>query len=442
MEWRLCYSTYQEHKVMRKMAQRQQFSWTRADAVMLATVMVYLALGLLWQFSASYPYALARGLSEYHYVVRQSAYTIVGVLLMIMVATCSYELLRRFSVIFLVGIIFALCLTLTRFGYSIGGAKRWIAVGPLTFQASEWAKIALVLYGAGFLSRNVRKVRHNIAVTLHLLGVTAILAVLVLLQPHFSGAVLLGIIGAVMCFLGGARKRHLAVIAICVALMAPLIGKYTLREYQRKRWAEFWDRKVDVLREDYQRWHAQLALRAGGITGRGLCQSREKQLYLPAAHTDFIFPTIGEECGLLATLGILLFYGLMAWYGFGIACNTRDQFGALLAAGVTSLILIQAVLNIGVALGILPTTGVPLPFLSIGGNALVCTLIGMGLLFNVSRNRHVILEAMGSANRNSQSRRRRGRHRRSYIPRHRVGTGVAETASRSTHAFYRHTARA
>jgi cell division protein FtsW len=263
------------------------------------------------------------------------------------------------------------------------GARRWLAVGPLTFQPSELAKFALVLYLARSLVRRGERVREFwYGIVPHCLMV-AVLAGLCLLEPDFRTVALSGIILVLMLFAAGARVWHLGLFA--AAAVPGLAAIAIMEPYRLKRLTSFLDCRQDALGDGFQLCQALIAFGSGGLWGVGLGQGQQKMYYLPAAHTDFIFSVIGEELGLVGAAVVLALFALVAVRGLRIAARHPDEFGSLLAFGLTVLIVVQGLLNFGVALGTLPTKGLTLPFVSYGGPAMMISLAEIGMLLGLAR---------------------------------------------------------
>jgi cell division protein FtsW len=263
------------------------------------------------------------------------------------------------------------------------GARRWLSLGPLTFQPSELAKFAIVLYLARSLARRGERVRelwHGVVP--HCLVVGAV-AALCLLEPDFGTMALSGIILLLMLFAAGARLSHLGLFAVAAA---PGLAAIAIMEpYRLKRLTSFLDCRQDALGDGFQLCQALIAFGSGGLWGVGLGQGQQKMYYLPAAHTDFIFSVIGEELGLLGAAAVLALFAVVAARGLRIAARHPDEFGSLLAFGLTALIVVQGLMNFGVALGALPTKGLTLPFVSYGGSAMVVSLAELGVLLALAR---------------------------------------------------------
>jgi cell division protein FtsW len=266
---------------------------------------------------------------------------------------------------------------------SVNGASRWIGVGPLTFQPSEIAKLAVLLWVADLLARRAAYV-HNIRATLRpVIVVLATVATLVMLQPNLGTTLVIAAIALAVCFVAGTPLGPLAgwatfglTVAMGLALTAP---------YRRARMTAFIDPWADPMASGYQNVQSLVGLGSGGLFGEGLGASRAKWGYLPYAHSDFIFAIIGEELGLAGTTIVVGLFAVLGVVGIRIALHAPDRFGMLLAVGVTAWFCIQAFVNIGAVIGILPITGVPLPFVSAGGSSLVFGMAAAGLLLSVAR---------------------------------------------------------
>lgn len=342
-------------------------------------------LGVVMVYSASAIVAADRYGDAAYFLKRQTLWVALGGVAMLLAQRIHYAALRRFAPIFLLLALAALVLVLVPgIGRVAGGARRWITLGgPLSFQPAEAAKLALALYLANFLAARGDRLRDFRRSVLPPLVITAMMFGLILAQPDLGSALLVGLITVVMLFVAGARIVHLAglLAAALPGLLVAIFGE----EYRRRRLLAFLDPWADPQGAGFHIIQSLLALGSGGLVGVGLGNSRQKFFYLPERHTDFIFSILGEELGLLGTAAVLGLFALFAYRGFRIARRAPDRFGALLASGITMMVLIQAVLNIGVTTGVLPITGVPLPFLSFGGSSLLFTMISAGVLLNISQ---------------------------------------------------------
>jgi cell division protein FtsW len=341
-------------------------------------------IGVVEVFSASSVYAFTHYDNSFWFLERQGIYAAIGVGVLLLTARMRYTAWRRLSGPFLIVSVLLLLVALhPSSGSAVYGASRWIAVGPLTLQPSEFAKLALVAFTAAVLAKKQGKLDDWMHLALPLGPVVLLVAGIVMMQRDLGTTIV--IVGSVlmMLFVGGVRFRHLLVTGI-VALggLAFLIFGTA---YRRVRFLSFLDPWKDPLSNGYQLIQGLIALGSGGWLGVGLGASRQKWAYLPNAHTDFIFAVLGEELGLIGELVVLALFGVMVYAGIRIAVRAPEPFGRLLAAGITSWIGLQAIVNLGAVTGLLPITGVPLPFVSFGGSALIVTLGAIGVLTSIAR---------------------------------------------------------
>jgi cell division protein FtsW len=346
--------------------------------LLLGTTLLLLILGLIMVLSASSIESFRVFGSAYTLVQRQGLFAVIGVVAMLFAARTSVQFWRGFAWA-LFAIAFALLVLVLVIGVEVAGQRNWIEIiGPFRLQPSEVAKLALVVWGASLLSQRNRRLDTWRSLLLPLLPVAVAMMLLVLLEGDFGNTLMLAAIMMGMLFAAGAPLRLFAVL-LSVGAGALLI--LTLAApYRMQRFTSWLDPGADPLGFGWQVTQGQYALGTGGFWGVGLGASREKWGSLPEAHTDFIFPVIGEELGLVGTIAVLGLFGLLAFAIFRLVWRTRDPFVRLAAAGVGSWIVIQAVINIGAVLGILPITGVPLPLVSYGGSSLIPTLVALGML--------------------------------------------------------------
>lgn len=372
--------------LVRPVARRDPAAVARADLWLLVTSAVLLTLfGLVMVLSAG-SVSAAQGYdgNSFWYFQRQMVYAAVGVVAMLLAWRIPYRAWAVFA--FPVLIVSALLMIVAVAHPSrscLYGACRWIDLGPITLQPSEFAKLGLVAFTATVLARKGRHIRDPMHLVIPLAPVVVVIAGLVLLQ-HDLGTTLI-ICGSVflLLFVAGARLRHLVLTGITGMLLG---GTMILTEpYRRTRLFESWlNPEADPLKSGLQLIQSLVAIGSGGFTGVGLGGSRAKWDFLPNAHSDFIFAVIGEELGMLGATAVLAAFGVLLYAGVRIAMHAKDPFGRLLAAGIVAWIGLQAIINLGAVTGMLPITGVPLPFLSFGGTALVATLIGVGMLASVA----------------------------------------------------------
>ncbi len=342
-------------------------------------------------FSASYPLALARTGNAFSIVSRQAIYAALGFILFLIAWKIPLQWLRRASWVLHLLVIALLFATLL-VGKKVGDAQRWLELGPFQVQPSEFAKVTLVLCIAALSAswRDATNLSRKFWLWLAIFLCWVLTTVLVLKQPHLSGGLLLAVIGVAAMFFA---RMPLSLILATVLLGFGLgyIGqKAFLHSYQLERWRiGSWlilaKGKTDE-EKSYQVRQALLGLQVGGWFGQGFFKSRQKHLFLPSAHNDFIFAVIGEEFGFIGSVVVLAFFTLLAYFGLWVTSQTADAFASGVSGGITVWIWLQALLHIAVNTHLLPPTGVPLPFVSAGGSALCATLIGMGLLLNVASN--------------------------------------------------------
>jgi len=347
-------------------------------------ITVFNLLGLVMVMSASSVVALDDYGSSWYFVLRQAAWAAAGVVALVVIARVDYHRWRRVAGPFLMASLVLLALVLVPgIGVGANGATRWIGVGPLTIQPSEMAKLALLLWVADLLARRAAHMSNTRATLRPVIVVLAATATLVMLQPNLGTTLVIAGIALALCFVGGAPGVPLAgwtafglAAATGLALAAP---------YRRARVLTFLDPWADPMDKGYQNIQSMVGLASGGVAGSGLGASRAKWGYLPYAHSDFIFAIIGEELGLVGATAVVGLFVLLGIIGVRIALHAPDRFGLLLAIGVTAWFCVQAFVNIGAVIGILPITGVPLPFVSAGGSSLVFGMAGAGLLLSVAR---------------------------------------------------------
>jgi cell division protein FtsW len=295
----------------------------------------------------------------------------------------DYRKIKNYSKILLLIAIFSLILALLPgIGHEAGGAKRWIKIGRLGFQPSEFAGICLIIYLSEALERKQDFIKNFFHGFLPLLAVSGIIVLLILLQPDLGTALLLLAVSIIMLFAAGANMMYLfPFVVMSLPMLYFLISKVP---YRVRRIIGYLDPWVDAEGSGFQIIQSFLALGAGGIFGLGLGCSRQKLFYLPQAHTDFIFSILGEELGLIGTLGVVFLFSLFVWLGIKISMAAVDLFGKFLALGITISIGLKAVINIAVSTGAIPTKGLPLPFVSYGGSALIFNMLGVALLLNIA----------------------------------------------------------
>lgn len=342
------------------------------------------AIGIVEVFSASSVYAFTTYGNSFWFLERQALSAAIGILALAITWRMRYDAWRRLALPLLaISVVLLVVALRPSTGTSVYGASRWIAVGPLTIQPSELAKLAMVVLSATVLSRKGSKVDDWRHLVLPLGPVVLVVAVIVLLQRDLGTTVV--IVGSVLLllFVAGARLRPLLV----AALLALASSAYLIlgTAYRRARFLAFVNPWKSPRNAGYQLIQGLIALGSGGWFGVGLGASRQKWQWVPNAHTDFIFAVLGEELGLIGELVVLVLFGSMIYAGIRIAVRAPDAFGRLLAAGITAWIGVQTLVNLGAVTGLLPVTGVPLPLVSFGGSALIVTLAAVGVLASIAR---------------------------------------------------------
>ncbi len=358
------------------------------DISFLALVMILLTVGVTMVLSASFARAYydpggVTGGKPAYYFVRQLVFAAAGVAAMLLCSRLPLGFYKRFSMPLLAAAVLLLALV-PLIGTEANGAKRWIGLGAFTVQPSEIAKIAVILSFSSMICARrgrMRSFRHGI---LPFAAVLAAIVGLLVLEPHFSASVIIVAIGGAMLFLGGARLVWF--IAAGTAAGGGIALLLALFPYASSRIATWRDPFASTSDEGYQIVQSLYSIGSGGLTGLGLGQSRQKYLYLPEEHNDFIFSVVCEELGFIGAALILTLFALLIIRGYWIALHSRDRYGFLAAAGITTLLALQVVLNVAVVTNLVPCTGISLPFFSYGGTALLMQLAEMGIVLSISRD--------------------------------------------------------
>jgi cell division protein FtsW len=376
------------------------------DRPLIGAVAGLLVVGLLMVYSASFVMAHNEFGDDSYFLVRQLLWIGISALGAVIVARIDYHHWQRISVLLLLLSLVTLVLVLIpSLGSSSYGARRWLGFGPFSFQPSELAKLALAIYLADWLSRKGDKVRNLSYGTIPFAIIVSLFAVLIMLEPDMGTTVLLAAMSVSIFFVGGANLLHFVLGLAGGALV--LYSAILNAGYRSERLKVFLNPWTDPQDSGWHTIQTLIALGSGGPTGLGLGMSRQKAYWVPNAHTDAIFAIIGEELGLIGTVTVLALFGLLAWRGIAVALRSPDLFGRLLAAGVTAMLVWQALVNIAVVTNTVPYTGVPLPFISFGGSSLLVSMLAAGLLLSVSRHANAstgegdlaVLEAGGGGRR-------------------------------------------
>jgi len=352
--------------------------------LLLVTVGVLNVIGIVMVLSASSVVSLTNYGSAWYFFERQMVWTVLGVLGFAVALRIDYRRWRNWvTPLLMLSIGLLLLVLVPHFGIKVSGSRRWLGAGSITFQPTEIAKLALVVFAAHVLTRREHEIGDWRASVRPVLLVLLALGGLVLLEPDLDSVILLGLIAGALLVVGGVRLRHLLAaggIGITAALVLAAAAPY-----RRARLLAFLHPTASASNGGYQIVQSLIALGTGGVAGVGLGAGHAKWLFLPNAQTDFIFSVIGEELGLVGSLAVLGLFAAFAVLGIRTARRAPDRFGMLVAAGITTWVVAQAAINIGGVVGLLPVSGVPLPFISFGGSALIFTMIGTGILANIAR---------------------------------------------------------
>jgi cell division protein FtsW len=362
-----------------------QLSLGHPAVLISVTTLALVGLGLVMILSASSVSSYSRYGSSFTFFNRQAIWAVIGIIVFSALARTDYRRFKRLGFpAYVAALLFLAAVEVPGLGVVVGGSARWLQLGPLSFQPSEVAKLALILLAAeAFARKGEDALKHPVHTLLPLIPAFGALALLVLAQPDMGTMLILGAIAVGMLFVAGAPFRYLLPLGLIG--LAGAVAAALYEPYRRERVLAFLDPWADPLNTGYQTIQSLIALGSGGWFGVGLGASRQKWSYIPNAHTDFIFSILGEETGLVGTLLVVGMFAFLAFLGVRAARSAPDRYGMLVAAGVTVWIAAQAIVNIGAVSATLPVTGVPLPLISFGGTSLVITLAALGLLVSVAR---------------------------------------------------------
>lgn len=352
------------------------------------TFIILISLGVVMIYSSSGIYALEVMHNSAHFLIRHLMFLMVGSVLMFWAMANDYRVLRKWAKPLLGLAILLLALVLIPgIGKISSGARRWFSLGPINFQPSEFVKLVLIVYLADFLTRKQDVLRSFSKGFLPVMMVMGLLCSLIIKQPDMGNTVLVFVITISMLWVAGGRKSHIG--AIFFMSIPAFIFLVVTAPYRLIRVLTFFNPWDDPQGAGFQLTQSQIALGSGGFFGVGLGKSVQKLFYLPAAHTDFIFSIIGEEVGFLGAIAVIILCAAFIWLGTRILKQINEPFGYFLVFGILIMISIQVVVNFGVSIGALPTKGLPLPFISYGGSALVFNMVAVGLILNVSRTQDI-----------------------------------------------------
>jgi cell division protein FtsW len=356
----------------------------KSDQTLFMATVVLVCLSVVMVYSASAVVAMERFQQPYLFLTKQLMWAGLGLALLWVVMGVDYKHYKE--PIFLWTCLGAvlLCLVAVLFSAPVNNARRWFGVGGLGVQPSELAKLVAIFLIAALLERRMHRINDVKYALVPIAAVVGILVALILLEPDFGTSMSLAFIAAVMVFAAGLNYRY--IFAAMLPLL-PLIAYIAMgADYRRRRLLTFLNPWADPLGDGFQTIQSLIAVGTGGVTGKGLMNGVQKLFYLPEPHTDFIYAVIAEEFGLIGASVVLVCFCVIAWRGLRVAMRAPDTFGAFLAIGLTTMVAVQAFVNMSVVLSLLPNKGMPLPFISFGGSSLLINLLGMGVLLNVSQH--------------------------------------------------------
>lgn len=361
------------------------------DFILCVTVLILLAMGIIMILSASAPSALATTGNSYTYVKKQFAFAIVGVILMFIISKIDYRFFKKYYwPVYFASWLVLLLVLVPGLGVSVKGATRWVNLGFTNFQPSELTKIGMIIFYAGYLSDHKNELTNFIKGYLKPLGfIIPPIGILFLVQNHLSVSLIIGIIAVTMMVMAGCKLSHFANTGVVgISGIFGVIGLLQIKGkggFRLDRIATFFNPWADAQGTGYQMVQSLYAIGSGGFFGVGLGESKQKYLYIPEPHNDFIFAILAEELGFIGCIFVIALFAIFIWRGILIAMKSPDMFGSLMAIGITTLVGAQAIINIAVVTASIPTTGMALPFFSYGGTALLILLCDVGILLNISR---------------------------------------------------------
>ena len=357
------------------------------DLALIASTLGIAAIGLVMVYSATRQKQDNAGLDPAFFLKRQAVFLALGLVAMVVVAVIDYHHIRDWAPALYVGAVLTLLLVISPIGTSRRGTQAWFQIGSFQFQPSEVSKLVLIIALAAVCA--VYRGRLETPGLLTALGLAAVPMALIFVQPDLGTNMVFAAIVIAVVLVAGAKPRHIAVLTLLGITAVVLVVELNMLEaYQRDRLTAFLDPQSDSQRSSYNLRQSQIAIAAGGLGGRGLFQGTQTNLaFVPEQHTDFIFTAVGEELGFFGAVSLLGFFGVMMWRIWRTAVLSRDQFGRLLCVGVLAMLVFQLFENVGMTMGITPITGIPLPFMSYGGSAMITSFIGVGLVLNVHMRR-------------------------------------------------------
>ena len=356
----------------------------KSDRILFSTTLLLVCASIVMVYSASAVVALERFDQPYFFLIKQALWTVLGLAVLAIAMRIDYRTYRNDAFIWGAIAVVVLMLVAVMFSAPVNGTRRWFNVGGLGIQPSELAKIAAILFTALILERRMHRIDELQYSLLPILLVVGAMFGLIMLEPDYGTAATLLLIIAMMVFAAGLNYRYLVGAAL---VAAPLLYVVLMSaDYRRRRLLAFWNPEADPLGDGFQVLQSLIAVGTGHIFGKGLMGGVQKLFYLPEPHSDFIYAVIAEELGLIGATAVLVCFCVIAWRGVRIALRAEDSFGSFVALGLTTMVAAQALVNISVVLGLVPTKGIPLPLVSAGGSSLLINLLGIGMLLNISQH--------------------------------------------------------
>ncbi|MFQ5559212.1 MAG: putative lipid II flippase FtsW [Nitrospinota bacterium] len=355
------------------------------DPVLLGSVVALVIFGVVMVYSSSAVIGLSRYGDPHYFLKRHIFFAVSGLVLMILMMRVDYRKLRILTFPLMAGVALMLLLVLfSDLGKEVGGARRWLAIGSFSFQPAEFVKLALALFMGHYITKKKEVIRDFGDGFMPFAVITGLFFVLIFVQPDLGTAILLVLMSSAMMLVGGVRPFHMIGSAL---LMAPFIYLTVFNvAYRKRRIMAFWDPWSDPQDSGFQIIQSLIAFSRGNLLGVGLGEGKQKLMYLPEPHTDFIFSVAAEELGLIGTVAVVLTFALFTWRGLRVSLRATDPYALYLSLSITLVIAIQVLINLFVVLGMLPTKGIPLPFVSLGGTSLIVSLVLTGILLNISEH--------------------------------------------------------
>lgn len=373
----------QKRKVVRKNSfdttDRAVIKKAGVDIGFLTTVIILVIFGLIMVFSASYPSANYKYGDGLYFIRKQAGWAVLGFVGMFATMKIDYRKYKKY--VMPIAVVTVVLLLLVLASKPIKGSRRWLGVGGITFQPSEMAKISLIIYLAASLSVAKEKIREFGVLFKHYIAIGIVLGLLIL-EPHFSVCIIIGIVSVIMLIVSGMKAKHLFGTAAAIIPVGVVVAMRA--EYRMDRLISYLDPFADMQGDGWQIIQSLYAIGSGGLFGVGFGNSRQKYMYVSEPQNDFIFAIVCEELGIIGAIVIIALFGILIYRGVKIALSAPDTFGTLLVIGIVSLVGVQAFLNIAVVTKLIPTTGISLPFFSAGGSSLVFLMAAMGIVLNVS----------------------------------------------------------